>query len=90
MDEQNHYRFKELHQLLVKFLPPPLVRPNPAVADERLVDTITLSTALGVSRYSVYRALNEQKLSVNMALNLIDLSGGKLTPEDLLHYVIRR
>ena len=93
--DEKHFKFKGLHGLLAKGLPQSFSQvvqeyqcDNGEVSD-RLIDTLLLSEVLGVSRFTVYRFLNEEKLSKQRAAALIALSGGNITQEELLPYVMR-
>lgn len=93
--DEKHFKFKGLHGLLVNKLPPsfsqfvPQYQCDNGRSSRLLIDTLALSEVLGVSRFTVYRFLNEEKLSKQRAAALIALSGGNITQEELLPYVMR-
>ena len=87
------FKNNAIHALLIGKLPAPYVRMEPN-GNQSILDTLRLARALGVSRYTVYRFLNEEKLSVRIANKLISLSReeGHTTPileSDLLPFVMR-
>lgn len=81
---------KDFYRILVEKLPPVYVRdPEPGFPNQ--IDTLALSKAMGVSRWTVYRFLNEEKLSKITATGLMRVSreGGSLTESDLLPFLLR-
>lgn len=50
---------------------------------------LRIAKDIGVSRYTVYRFLNDEKLSKRTAAGLKRISKGNLTDSDLLPYLMR-
>lgn len=82
------FKNNAIHALLIGKLPAPYVRMEPN-GNQSILDTLRLARALGVSRYTVYRFLNEEKLSKKMAARLVRISDGSLEQSDVLPYLMR-
>ena len=82
------FKNNAIHALLIGKLPAPYVRMEPN-GNQSILDTLRLARALGVSRYTVYRFLNEEKLSKKMAAGLVQISDGSLEQSDVLPYLMR-
>lgn len=81
------FRDTKIHALLLTKLDVPYVRTR-ANGRQKMLDTLRISQDLGVSRYTVYRFLNEEKLSKKMTAGLIQISNGLLTSTDLLPFLM--
>ena len=82
------FKNNAIHALLIGKLPAPYVRMEPN-GNQSILDTLRLARALGVSRYTVYRFLNEEKLSMKTAAGLVQISDGSLEQSDVLPYLMR-
>lgn len=82
------FKNNAIHALLIGKLPAPYVRVEPN-GNQSILDTLCLAQDLGVSRYTVYRFLNDEKLSKEMAIGLVRIAKGSLEPSDLLSYLMR-
>ena len=82
------FKNNAIHALLIGKLPAPYVRMEPN-GNQSILDTLRLARALGVSRYTVYRFLNEEKLSKKTAAGLVQISYGSLEQSDVLPYLMR-
>lgn len=82
------FKNNAIHALLIGKLPAPYVRMEPN-GNQSILDTLRLARALGVNRYTVYRFLNEEKLSKKMAAGLVRISDGSLEQSDVLPYLMR-
>ena len=82
------FKNNAIHALLIGKLPAPYVRMEPN-GNQSILDTLRLARALGVSRYTVYRFLNEEKLSKKTAAGLVQISDGSLEQSDILPYLMR-
>lgn len=82
------FKDNEIHALLVEKMPAPYVRDEP-FGNESVLDTLRIAKDIGVSRYTVYRFLNDEKLSKRTAAGLKRISKGNLTDSDLLPYLMR-
>ena len=82
------FKNNAIHALLIGKLPAPYVRMEPN-GNQSILDTLRLARALGVSRYTVYRFLNEEKLSKKTAAGLVQISDGSLEQSDVLPYLMR-
>ncbi len=82
------FKNNAIHALLIGKLPAPYVRMEPN-GNQRILDTLRLARALGVSRYTVYRFLNDEKLSKKTAAGLVRISDGALEQIDVLPYLMR-
>ena len=81
------FKNNAIHALLIGKLPAPYVRMEPN-GNQSILDTLRLARALGVSRYTVYRFLNEEKLSKKTAAGLVRISAGSLEQSDVLPYLM--
>ena len=82
------FKNNAIHALLIGKLPAPYVRMEPN-GNQSILDTLRLARALGVSRYTHYRFLNEEKLSKKTAAGLVQISDGSLEQSDVLPYLMR-
>lgn len=82
------FKDNEIHALLASKLPEPYVRAE-LNGNQSLLDTLLIARDLGVSRYTVYRFLNDEKLSKKTATGLVRISGGSIEQSDLLPYLMR-
>lgn len=82
------FRDKAIYALLIANLPAPYVRVEPTL-DESVLDTLLIAKDIGVTRYTVYRFLNDEKLSKKLASELVRISGGKIAHEDVLPFLMR-
>ncbi|QXN71270.1 helix-turn-helix DNA binding domain protein [Rhodobacter phage RcPacific] len=82
------FKNNAIHALLIGKLPAPYVRMEPN-GNQSILDTLRLARALGVSRYTVYRFLNDEKLSKKTAAGLVRISDGALEQSDVLPYLMR-
>lgn len=82
------FKDKAIYALLIEKLPAPFVR-SQNQGCERILDTLRIAKAIGVSRYTVYRILNDEKLSKKTATGLIELSDGRLDQADVLPFLMR-
>ena len=78
----------DLHRLLCEKLPVPYVR-GERRGNQSVVDTLTLAVDMGVSRYTIYRVMNDQKLTKETAAALLRVSGGSISAADLLPFLMR-
>ena len=85
---EHTFKNNAIHALLIGKLPAPYVRMEPN-GNQSILDTLCLARALGVSRYTVYRFLNDEKLSKKMAAGLVRISDGSLEQSDVLPYLMR-
>ena len=65
-----------------------LVRKRPRFVRVGRVDVARLCSATGNSRFTVYRWMQDDRVSPAAGKSLIRVSGGQLTPEDLAPFVI--
>lgn len=82
------FKNNAIHALLIGKLPAPYVRMEPN-GNKSILDTLRLARALGVSRYTVYRFLNDEKLSKKTAAGLVRISDGAIEQSDVLPYLMR-
>ena len=82
------FKNNAIHALLIGKLPAPYVRMEPN-GNQSILDTLSLARALEVSRYTVYRFLNDEKLSKKTAAGLVQISDGSLEQSDVLPYLMR-
>ena len=82
------FKNNAIHALLIGKLPAPYVRMEPN-GNQSILDTLRLARALGVSRYTVYRFLNDEKLSKKTAAGLVRISAGEIEQNDVLPYLMR-
>ena len=78
--ESLHYFDGELHALLMERLPQIVVGGR--------IDTGRLCRATGNARYTVHRWMIEDHISPAGARSLIRVSEGRITPEDLLPFLL--
>lgn len=84
-----HYKFNDLHAVLVRSLPFSFMREDESAPGGMVIDTLALARALGVSRFTVYRALNQDRLSKQVAHGLLAIPGSFIKQEDLLPFLMR-
>ncbi|RVC70422.1 hypothetical protein EN759_04190 [Mesorhizobium sp. M00.F.Ca.ET.038.03.1.1] len=68
-----------LYQLLLKKLPPAYIKAG-------RLDTDAIREGTGNARFTVYRWLNEQRLSKNAIKSLLKIGNGKLKQKDLIPF----
>ncbi|UUV43179.1 helix-turn-helix DNA binding domain protein [Rhodobacter phage RcCWillis] len=87
--KQSDQTFKDngLYALLVEKLGSPYVRVT-AEAQQSILDTLRMAKDMGVSRYTVYRILNEQKLTKRTFQGLAKIAKGRIESVDLLPYLM--
>lgn len=85
---QPAFKGNAIHALLTSNLPSPYVRSEPR-GNQSILDTQRLAVDLGVNRYTVYRFLNDEKLSKKSAAGLVRISGGAISENDLLPFLMR-
>lgn len=78
----------DLHKLLCEKLSERYVRAE-RHGNQAALDTLSLAADMGVSRYTIYRVLNDQKLTKATAADLLRVSGGSITAVDLLPFLMR-
>lgn len=85
---EQSFKDKALHALLIEKLPVPYVRTD-GITGRKVLDTLRISKALTVSRFTVYRFLNDEKLSKRTASGLVAISDGAIDQADVMPFLMR-